>query len=124
MRLPDCVTRVLRRILPVLGCALALGACTSWAEVPTPAPAARHEVAGPVRVTRHDGVSLTLRDPYVKGDTLYGNDSEIRTAVALRDVKAIRRREVHALRSAGMVAVVVAAGVGALIATVFYDPDY
>ncbi|HEU4560072.1 MAG TPA: hypothetical protein VFS20_19635 [Longimicrobium sp.] len=106
----------MRRMIPALGCALALGACTSWAQAPAPAPAALHEFEGPVEVVRHDRFSLLLHDAYVKGDTLYGDRAGTRMAVALRDVKAIRRQKVEPLQTAGAVVGATVAAFAALVA--------
>ena len=92
MKLLHSITRAFRRIVPVLGCAFALGACTTWIETPPPTPTAIREFDGPVRITRPDGFSVVLRDAYVTGDTLYGYHSGTRMAVPLRDVVTTHRR--------------------------------
>ncbi|HEU4560071.1 MAG TPA: hypothetical protein VFS20_19630 [Longimicrobium sp.] len=99
MKALHSITRAMRRILLALVCALALGACTTWRERPTPAPATLREFTGPVHVIRHGTYSLVLRDACVKGDTLYGYSDRTRMAVALRDVRAIRRKRIEPIRS-------------------------
>ncbi len=121
MKSLDSITRAFRRIALALGCALALGACTTWREAPPPAPAALREFDGPVRVIRHDGFSTELRDAYVRGDTLYGYDSKTRVAMPLRDVKAMETRKLDALRSIGAGVAYTVAALGALMVVVFYE---
>lgn len=115
MKFLHSITRALRRLVPALGCALTLGACTTWVEAPPPAPAALTEFSGPIRVIRNDGFAVVLRDAYVRGDTLYGYPpgADTRMAVALQDVRGTRRQELDPLRGFGVLAVgaVVAFGV-------------
>lgn len=101
MRSLHSITRAFRRIVLALGCALALGACTTWTEAPPPAPSARREISGPVRVVRPDGASVVLHDAYVAGDTLCGFRSGTRMAVPLQSLQAIQRREVDSLPEPG-----------------------
>lgn len=106
MRSLDSITRAFRRATLALGCALALGACATWVEAPTPAPApdALRKLSSAVRVVQHDGSSVQLRNAYVRGDTLYGYSSETRVAVPLREVAAILRKETELERSSGALA--------------------
>ncbi len=115
MKSLDSITRAFHRIIPMLGCALALGACNTWVATPTPAPAALREFDGPVRITRPDGFSVVLNSAYVTGDTLYGYHSGTRMAVPLRNVKATHRQDVDPLRSIGAAALGAAAVFGAYV---------
>lgn len=114
------ITRAFRRIAPALGCALALGACTTWVEAPSPAPAALHEFSGPVRITRSNGFWEVLNPAYVTGDTLYGYTGGNRIAVPLQDVRTTHRRELDPLRSIGAAAVGAVAAFGAYVVMVLY----
>lgn len=111
MRSVESTIRACRRIIPALGCALALGACTTWVEAP--APATVDQVSAPLRIIRNDGFAVVLHDAYVKGETLYGHHSGAPLAIPLREVKATRRRELDPFRGFGVLAVgaVVAFGV-------------
>ncbi|HEU4560067.1 MAG TPA: hypothetical protein VFS20_19610 [Longimicrobium sp.] len=120
----ESITRTFRRMVPALGCALALGACTTWIEAPSPAPARRHEFSGPVRITRSDGFSVVLNPAYVTGDTLYGYTGGNRIAVPLQDVRTTHRRELDPLRSIGAAAVGAAAAFGAYVVMVLYAYGY
>jgi hypothetical protein len=120
------ITRTMRRVVPALACALALGACTTWIEAPPPGPSALNEISGPIRVVRPDGFSVVLRDAYVTGDTLYGYPSGTgiktgtRMAVPLRDVVATQRHEMDPLRSLGALAVGAAATFGTYVLLLIY----
>lgn len=124
MRSVEFIIRTFRRTTLALGCAFALGACTTWVEAPTPAPAALHEFPGPVEVIRHGTFSLLLRDAYVKGDTLYGTRAGTRMAVALHDVKAIRRQKSEPLQTFGAVVGVAAAALVTLVVVALYTVDW
>ncbi|HEU4560068.1 MAG TPA: hypothetical protein VFS20_19615 [Longimicrobium sp.] len=115
MRSLDSMTRTFRRAILALGCGLALGACTTWVEAPTPAPApdALRKFSSTIRVVQHDGSSVRLRNAYVTGDTPYGHHSGASMAIPLHEVRATRRRELDPFRGFGVLAVgaVVAFGV-------------
>ncbi|HEU4560070.1 MAG TPA: hypothetical protein VFS20_19625 [Longimicrobium sp.] len=121
MKFLDSITRAMRRIAPVLGCALVLSACSTWVEAPPPGPSPLNEISGPIRVVRPDGFSMVLRDAYVAGDTLYGYHEETRMAVPLGEVVTTHRREVDPLRSLGAAAVGAAAAFGAFVLLVLYS---
>ncbi len=122
MKSLDSITRAFRRIIPMLGCAFALGACTTWVAAPPPGPSALNEISGPIRVVRPDGFSVELRDAYVTGDTLYGYPPGMggRMAVPLREVVATQRREVDPIRSLGAAAAGAAAAFGAYVLLMIY----
>ncbi|HEU4560069.1 MAG TPA: hypothetical protein VFS20_19620 [Longimicrobium sp.] len=115
MRTLDSVTRAIRRTLLALGCALALGACTTWTELPMPSPATLRELGGPVRVIRHDGYSMELRDVAVRGDTLYGYQAETRVAVPLHELKTMEKRYIDPVRTVGAGVIYGVAAFGTLI---------
>lgn len=115
MRTLDSITRAIRRALLALGCAYALGACTTWTELPAPRPATLRELGGPVRVTRHDGYSMELRDVSVRGDTLYGYQSDNRVAVPLHEMKAMQKRYIDPVRTVGAGVIYAVAAFGTLI---------
>jgi hypothetical protein len=122
MRTLDSITRTIRRTTLALGCAFALGACTTWREAPPPGPSTLDEISGPIRVVRPDGFSVELRDAYVTGDTLYGYPPGTgpRIAVPLRDVVTTQRREVDPLRSLGALAAGAAAAFGTYVLMMIY----
>ena len=124
MRSVESIIRTFRRTTVALGCVVALGACTTWRETPIPAPAALHELTGPVHVIRNNTFSLVLRDAYVKGDTLYGYSGRTRMAVALRDVQAIRRQKSEPLQTIGAVVGVTAAALVTLVVVALYTVDW
>jgi hypothetical protein len=60
---------------------LHLAACTTWhVGTPTPAEFVEREHPQKVRVTRRDGISLELKSPVVRGDSLVGTAVTIHEA--------------------------------------------
>jgi hypothetical protein len=119
MRFLEFIPRATSRT--ALGCLIALSACTTWegAPPPPPAPSARDEIRGPIRVVRADGFAVVLHDAHVTGDTLYGyrEGTGTRMAVPLPEVVTTQRRRIDPLRSLGALAAgaAVVLGAGALL---------
>ncbi|HET7464158.1 MAG TPA: hypothetical protein VFJ82_23070 [Longimicrobium sp.] len=89
------LTRAVHRSIAALGCALLLGACTTWSEQSSPTPAMSRPVKH-VRLTRTDGTVVMLEEASVQGDSIVGTPplTTGRAAVALADVKKAEIRRI------------------------------
>jgi hypothetical protein len=94
--------------------AVLLSACMTWRPEPTrPADLISREKPPLVRVTRTDSSRAILRNPEVRGDSLYGllqksldDDSKVRTGFPLTDISTVETR-----RSDGTRTVLLGAGI-------------
>ncbi len=77
------------------------GACVSWQAVSAPPEAyVREQAPDRVRVTRSDGVQLTLEGPEVRAGAIVATRSP--GAILLGDVRAVEVERVSVLRSVGI----------------------
>jgi hypothetical protein len=88
--------------LPVLLLlAVQMGACVSWQAVSTPHEAyIRDQAPDRVRVTRDDGIQLTLLAPEVRAGAIVATQSP--GAVLLGDVRTVEVERISVLRSVGI----------------------
>lgn len=95
--------------------ALSLGACTQWSRRPPPAPGEDRFFAGPVRVTRADGVPFLLDNVTVGADSVVGRETvepRRRIALPVSDVRSVEARATNPLATAAVVVLSVAAAIG------------
>jgi hypothetical protein len=103
-------TRAGRRSVVALSCALMLGACTTWEEQSSPAPAGNRPVKT-VRLTRMDGSTVVLENVAVENDSIVGSRGLARRyAVAVADVKRTEIQRIDPAATFWTAAIGVAAG--------------
>lgn len=104
--------------VPMLACALLLGACTSWHARPVSQPGAGTFVAKRARVTRADGTSLVVADARVRNDTLSGTveNGGAPVSLALADVRRVEVRRPNELANVLLITFAAAAVTVALLA--------
>lgn len=96
-------------------CAAIATGCSSWGgSVPPTAQALdRGRRALEVRVVRHDSTFLVLRDPVIRNDSITGTlGGGADTTVALAELARMEVRRPDALRTGGLLLLMVAAVVG------------
>ena len=98
MRAASC-----RRRSPIptaLVLALTFGACATWGRQPIPAPGQDRVLAGPLRVTRADGSSVSLDHVTITADSVVGHEqagTQARVAIARAEVRGIEARRTDAV---------------------------
>lgn len=113
-------------MLVAAGCALPLGACTTWRDQPPPLPTVRRTIDGPVRVTRRDGYSIVLDAADVRGDSIVGISQlqKRRVSIALDDATRVEQRRDNVIGTVALVVSITAAALGLYVHSIFSDPNY
>lgn len=96
-------------------CAAVATGCSSWGRSVPPTAQALDRGRRPleVRVVRHDSTFLVLRDPVIRNDSITGTlGAGADTAVALTELARMEVRRPDALRTGGMLLLILAAVVG------------
>lgn len=113
-----------RRTIASLLLALHLAACTSWKPT-TVSPERAVQENSTIKVRLTDGSTVTIKDPWVRGDTLGGDQfnpngqfPEMPWAVPLDSVAGIKTSDFNEWGTVGLVlgTLVVLGGIGAAIA--------
>jgi hypothetical protein len=103
-----------RRLLrPVLLALMFLTACSSWRVQPVaPAELIGQQHPDQVRLRRHDGRQVVVKQPLVRSDSVIAQVPRDSTAVPLSDVSAIAVRRFDWLKTTGLVVLVTGATLG------------
>ena len=110
----------LRTLVAALPLVAALGGCYSWSRQPVPSPEPDRYLGKPVRVTRADGVRMTLVGVRIDRDSLFGNQEAKphgRVAIPLSQVRKVEARHVDPFETVALTALSTAAAF-AFVATV------
>jgi hypothetical protein len=82
-----------------------LSACFSYQASP-PHPLSAAEAKHPVRVTQRNGTEVTLREPRVSGDTLFGNSGAGVVAIPFSAIYTVSARDKDEAKTVGLISVV------------------
>jgi len=102
------------RFLALFACAaLGVSGCTGWRQVAV-SPTALVDNPAHVQVTRRDGTRITLTDPRIAADSLYGEHSGKELVLPLHEVSRIAVQKPATAKNAAALTFA-AAGLGAAL---------
>jgi hypothetical protein len=113
---PPRLFRGVRR--PSLALLTVLTGCSSWRVETRPLPQLlAHEQPQRLRLRGQDSTYLELRDPRLVGDSVLGTVEGVSAGLPLNTVTEVRTRRPNALKTVGLVALILGAAVGIGAAT-------